>query len=185
MRGLFRDGVLFLGCVVIPCLAGWSLEDPSTWAWIHVLGAALFVLATLMVFAGLRLLLAAPSTPPSRPAVEPLDRRSTDLELEVLAAEAARAHPDLVAPASSEIIHIEYKMGSARVVALLKLGDGPRDLHLLELDVTGEDLRPEVIEEAVAGVATGEPVASPAAPVDKVGYACGWGLTLPCPPLQH
>lgn len=188
MRALFRDGLLFIGCVVVPCAVGWRLENPTEWQWIHGVGAGLFVLATLMVFAGLRLLLTAPGPTGTGPA-ESQSRAHWrtgpgSAELEALAAEAAGAPGPRPFPASSEIIHIEHKGETARVVALLRLGEGPHDVHLLELDVSGEDLRREVIEEAVAGVATGEP-SETAPPIDRVGYASGWGLTLPCPPLRH
>lgn len=188
MRGAIRDGALFLGCVVFPCYVGWTLEDPSQWQWTHGVGAGLFVISTLLVFAGLRLLI------PVQPSasvfsfadfgtIEPFD----------LNPELRRPHPldeldthreERRVLTSSEIIHVEHGPGSARVVALLHMGDGPLDLHLLELDVTGDDLRPEVIAEAVAGVASGEPTED-LAPVDRVGYASGWGLTLPCPPFRH
>ncbi|MBX2813573.1 MAG: hypothetical protein KTR25_17280 [Myxococcales bacterium] len=85
----------------------------------------------------------------------------------------------------SEIIYTQYQLGSARVVALLRIGDGIHNIHLLELDIVGEDLRPEVIEETVAGVACGDFNHSKIHPVDKVGYAVGWGITLPCPPQTH
>ncbi|MEO1231321.1 MAG: hypothetical protein AAFZ18_20685 [Myxococcota bacterium] len=178
MRAFARDGALFLGCVVIPCALAWTLEDPSAWRAPHVIGAVLFFVATLMVFTGLRLLLIDPlggplflepglSLTPHRPVPpEPLPP-FLDAEL-----------PDY--ETSSEIIHVEHGPGSARVVALLFVGGGPEDVHLLELDVTGDDLRPEVLAEAVAGVASGEP-AEPTALVDRVGFASGWGLTLPCP----
>jgi hypothetical protein len=174
MRGLVRDAVLFIACVVVPCTFGWLLEEPTGWRWTHGLGAGLFVTATLMVFTGLRLLL----TPPV-PALPPPPRSGGAAPRVPAPAPAAR-----IRPATSEIIHVEPGAGSARVVALLRLGEGPHDVHLLELDIVGEDLRPEVIEEAVAGVASGEPSEEPP-PIDRVGYAAGWGLTLPCPPLEH
>lgn len=186
MPGALRDVLLFLGCVVVPCAIGWRLEDSSSWQWTHTLGALLFVVATLMVFTGVRLLMTAPSEVMDLPIdLGPL--HPSDLEAPYgmsSALEAPRWTPPPVANNSSEIIHVEHGDGSARVVALLRMGDGPHDVHLLELDVMGDDLRPEVIEEAVAGVATGEPVL-PATPVERVGYASGWGLTLPCPKLTH
>ena len=179
MRGLIRDTVLFTACVVVPCTVGWVLDDPSEWEWTHGLGAGLFVSATLMVFTGLRLLLTAPATDPM--TLETVPPRPEPIAPEP-PGDPRPAPPSVVT--SSEIIHIEHGEGSARVVALLRMGDGPDDVHLLELDVTGEDLRPEVIEEAVAGVATGEPT-DELPPVDRVGYAAGWGLTVPCPPHRH
>lgn len=173
MRSLVRDGILFLACVVAPCVVFYRLESDNSWEWIHVLGAALFVLATLMVFSGLRLLVDVQPSTESKPA----DRDADEM------ANLPRAPSTRIA-ASSEIIHIEHKGGCARVVALLRLGEGPHDVHLLELDVTGDDLRPEVIAEAVAGVASGEPPETEPS-VDKVGYASGWGLTMPCPPLPQ
>lgn len=160
------------------------VEDTTGWRWTHGLGAGLFVAATLMVFVGLRLLLTAPVAPLGPlhfdlPADRLLPPTPEDLGVETSGLD------DMPSPiTSSEIIHVERGEGSARVVALLRMGDGPEDVHLLELDVSGDDLRTEVIEEAVAGVASGEPTEEHP-PVDRVGYASGWGLTLPCPPLRH
>lgn len=188
MRAYLRDGGLFLGCVVVPCGLAWTLEDPAGWRLPHVLGAILFFVATLMVFTGLRLLLSDPLggpvflepglslTPGAGFGSEPLSppvRAGGPLD-----AGLGGSFP--VFETSSEIIHVEHGPGWARVVALLCVGAGPHDVHLLELDITGEDLRPEVLAEAVAGVASGEP-SEPTSLVDRVGFASGWGLTLPCP----
>ena len=178
MHGYARDLVLFTVCVVAPCAMGWSSENANNWAWTQSLGASLFVIAMLMVFVGLRMLFPGPAgksraqTAPSAPKSERTGA-------------SPRSTPGLEPfNASSEVIYVTYKQSSARVVALLRVGAAPQDVHLLELDVTGDDLRPETIAEAVAEVTSGEPSDEPA-PVDKVGYAAGWGLTLPCPPFRH
>lgn len=183
---MVRDAVLFLACVLVPCAVGLGVEEPLRWRWVHGLGAVLFLIATLMVFTGLRLLFA-----PSKAPTPKRGRPRTETHPEILSPDLLLGGGPLDAPirpvsarASSEIIHVARSPGAARVVALLRTGDLPDDVHLLELDVIGDDLRPEVIAEAVADVASGEPTEE-LTPVDRVGYASGWGLTLPCPPLTH
>ena len=193
MRGVVRDGLLFSVCVIAPCWAGWMFNDPSQWQWTHHLGAVLFVVATFMVFCGLRLLLESWClSHASYHSIFPhnlrygfqFDDSRDTMDIPVL--ENSSHSRSLREPsATSEIIHVEHGLGSARVVALLRMGTDPRNMHLLELDITGEDLHLDIIAEAVAGVASGELNQNETTPIERVGYANGWGLTVPCPPHRH
>ncbi len=215
MNHTLRDVLLFLVCVVLPCGSGLLMERPNHWSPAQWMGAMLFFLATGMVFGGIRMLFEVWSETAKKrrnalrmalampvPVVAPAEEEELNfLEEKEIMVQLSDDEPwfsdidenprPVALHGSSEIIHVEYHLGSARVVALLRPEEEPGGLHLLELDVTGEDLRPEVLVDAVEGVATGElalgvPHQS-SADLDGMGPACsaGWGLTLPCPPHLH
>lgn len=196
MRGSGRDAIFVLAWVLASSFAGWQMARHPNGDWPYTVGACLFFVALAMVASGLRLLIEpVPEQSKQKPEKVQFEAPEVPEEFERhLPPDYLLGGGPLDAPisqrspypeASSEIIHIELSSGCARVVALLRVGEGPDDMHLLELDVMGTDLRPEVIAEAVEEVASGEPASGENAPVERVGYAAGWGLTLPCPPLTH
>lgn len=190
MRGLIGDTVLFVIFVLLPGLTAWKFLPPRpvyTSHQVDRVALVLFMVSTALIFLGVRILLRNLLRSPQNGAASWLESNETNVNKPsgYKTREYVPTQKSGDMHIRSEIIHVQHSLGSARVVALLRVGEEARNVHLLELDIVGDDLRDEVIAEAVAGVAYGDFAEVESPPVERVGYAMGWGLTLPCPPQTH